>query len=168
MRDLEIGEFLEVPKLEVPDTSDPLPNCFIEGDDSTVDRGVGDGEEVDDIFTIAGKLWHSVWKGEDSGSDRPVPCNSPVSAILDHLCGFDRSERDFDISKLLDFGIVVGGGELTTEDRIEVDGSPCDDILPLRIWKLWTVWFINEGPFGRLGVDCVNFDEFECFREGVS
>lgn len=44
MRDFEISVFLEIPEFEVPDTPDPLSDCLVKGDDSTVDRGVSDGE----------------------------------------------------------------------------------------------------------------------------
>jgi hypothetical protein len=85
-----------------------------------------------------------VREGETDRSDGPVPSNRPVSSILDQLCGFDGSERDLKVSKLLDLEIVIAGGKLSTEDGIETDRSPGDDILPFGVRELRTVWFVNE------------------------
>ena len=53
MSDFEIGELLKIPELKVPDTANPLVDCFIKGDDSIVDTGVSDGVEIDDVLSIA-------------------------------------------------------------------------------------------------------------------
>ena len=42
MRDFEIGEFLEVGEFKISDTSNPLTDCFVKGDDSAMDAGVSD------------------------------------------------------------------------------------------------------------------------------
>ena len=83
-------------------------------------------------------------EGIDSRSNSPIPGNGPVSAVFDQLGGFDRSEGDLKLTELLDLRIVMGGGELSTEDCVEIDSSPCDDVLPLRVWELWTIRFIDE------------------------
>ena len=107
-------------------------------------------------------------EGEDSRSNSLIPGNDPVASVPDQLGGLDCSKGDLKVTELLDFRIVMGGGELSTEDGIEVDSSSSDDVLPFRIWKLWTVWFVNKRPLGCFGIDSVDFDEFECFGEGVS
>jgi len=35
--------------------------------------------------------------------------------------------------------VVIGGQELTSEDRVEVDGSTGDNIVPFHIWELWKI-----------------------------
>ena len=144
MHDLEISELLEVPEFKISDASNSLPDCFIEGDDSSVDGGVGDGEQVDNVFPITCEFRQSVREGEDSRSNSPIPGDGPVSAVFDQLGGFDHSEGDFKVTKLLDLWIVMGGGELATEDCIKIDSSSCNDVLPLRIRELGTVGFINK------------------------
>ena len=56
MCDLEIGKLLEVPKFKVSNTSDPFSDCSIESDDSGMDGGVGDGEQVDNVFSITSEF----------------------------------------------------------------------------------------------------------------
>ena len=89
MSDFEIGELLEIGKFKVPDTSNPFPDSSVEGDDSTMDAGVGDGEKVDDVLPITGEFMYSVREGESNGSDRSIPGDGPVSSILNHFRGFD-------------------------------------------------------------------------------
>ena len=74
---------------------------------------------------------YPVGESECGGPDCSVPGNGTVAAVFDHLSGFNGSKRDFKISELLDLGIVLSGGQLSTEDCIKVDGSPTDNVLPL-------------------------------------
>ena len=107
-------------------------------------------------------------EGEDGGPDCSIPGDRPVSSTLNNFCGFDCSERNLDVTKFLNFRIIVGGRELSAEHCIKVDCPSCDDILPLGVGKFWAIGFINEGPLGRFGVECVDLDELESLREGVS
>ena len=69
--------------------------------------GVGNGEEIDDVLSIAGEFLGSVRKGKESSSDCPIPHNRPVSAILDNLGWFNCSEGNLKVSEFLDLGIIV-------------------------------------------------------------
>lgn len=168
MHDFEIGKLLVIPEFDVSNAADSFSDRFIECDDSTMDRGVSDREQVNDIFPVAGKLLQPVGESEEYRSNCSVPSNGPVSAIFDCLGGLDSSERDLDLSELLDLGVVVGSGELSTEDSLEVDSSPCDNVLPLRVWKFGTVWFVNERSSRCFEVNYIHSDEFESFDESVS
>ena len=59
-------------------------------------------------------------------------------------------------------------GKLAAADCVKVDGSPCNNVLPLGVWKFRAIRFVDEGSFSCFGIDCVYFDEFESFGEGVS
>src|SRR5271168_2005428 len=107
-------------------------------------------------------------KRKDGSSDSSVPGDSPISSVLDQFSGLNGAEGDFEISKFLDFRVVVRGRELSTEDCVEVDGSPRYDVLPLRVGELWTVWLIDEGSLRCFRVDCVDLNELERFCKGVS
>ena len=130
MSDLEIGKLLEVPELKVSDAPDSLPDCLIKGDDSRMDGGMCNGEQVNDVFSIACEFLHSVGESEDSCSNCPIPGNGPVASVLDQLGGFNRSKSDLQITKFFDLGVVMSGGELPTEDCIKVNCPSCDNILP--------------------------------------
>ena len=110
MRDLEIGEFFKIGEFKVSNTAHSFTDCSVEGNDSAMDTGVSDGEEVDDVLSIARELKYSVWEGKDSRSDRPVPGDSPVPTVLDNFSGFNSSEGDFEVPKLFDFGVILGSG----------------------------------------------------------
>ena len=69
-------------------------------------------------------------EGENGRSNCPVPGDVPVSSILDQFCWLNCSEGDLEIAKLLNFGVIMCHGELSTEYCIEVDGSPIDDVFP--------------------------------------
>jgi hypothetical protein len=109
VRDLEIGELFIIGEFKVSDISNPLSDSFVKGDNSTMDTGMSDCEEVDDIFSIAGKLMDPVRECEGSGSDSPVPGDSPISPVLDRFSRLDRSEGDLELSKLLDLRFILGG-----------------------------------------------------------
>ena len=110
MRDFEVGKLLKVGKFEVSDAPNSLSDSFIKGDDSAVYAGVSDCEQVNDIFSIAREFLNPVGECEDGRSNGPIPRNRPISPILNDFRGLDGSERDFEVSKFLDFGIVMGGG----------------------------------------------------------
>jgi hypothetical protein len=62
----------------------------------------------------------------------------------------------------------MGSRQLSTEDGVEIDSSSCDDILPFGVWKLGTIWFVNERSLRCFGINCVGFNEFERLCERVS
>ena len=70
-------------------------------------------------------------ESEHGRSDCPIPGDCPVPSVLDQLRGLDGPESDLEISDFLDLGIIVCGGELPTEDCVEIDRSAGDDVLPL-------------------------------------
>jgi hypothetical protein len=115
VRDFEIGKFFEIRQLKIPDTSNSLPDCFVKGNDSVIDTGVSDQEQVDDIFSIVGEFLHSMEKGKNSCSNCSVPGDGLIPSIPDHLCGFDSSEGDFKVSEFLNFCVIEGGGELSAK-----------------------------------------------------
>jgi hypothetical protein len=119
--DLEIGELFEICEFKITDAPDSLSDGFIERDDSAVDTGMRDSEEVDDIFSIAGEFMHSVGKSESRGPNGPIPGDVPITSVLDDFSWFNGPVRDFKISEFLHFGIVLGSRELSTEDSVEVD-----------------------------------------------
>ena len=109
-----------------------------------MDGGVGDCEEVDDVFSIAGEFHVSVREGERNGSDRLVPGDRPVSSILDEFGGLNRSKSDFHVPELFCLEVVVGGSELATEYCVKTDCSLGNNVLPLRIWELGAIRLVNE------------------------
>jgi hypothetical protein len=163
VRDFEIGEFLEIPQFKISDAPNSFPDCLVECDDSAMNTGVSDGEQIDDIFSITGEFLHPVGEGEDSRSDCPIPGDGPVPTILDQFGGFGSSERDFQVTEFLNFGFIMGCGELATEYGVEIDGSSSNDVFPLRIRELGTVGFVNEGSSGCFRINGVGLNEFECF-----
>ena len=85
MSDFEIGELLKIPELKVSDASNPLPDCFVKRNDSIVDAGVSDGEEVNDVLSIAGEFFETMGEGENCRSNCSVPGNVPVSSVLNQF-----------------------------------------------------------------------------------
>jgi hypothetical protein len=88
-----------------------------------MDGGVSDREQADDILSITGEFLVPVGEGEHDCPNSSVPGDCPVSSVLDDFGRFNCSKRHFDVPKLLDLKIVVGGRELAAEDRIEIDSS---------------------------------------------
>ena len=82
---------------------------------------MGDREKVDDKLSVTGEFCVSMGESEGNSPDGFVPLagNGPVSCILDNLGRLNRSKRDFrvDVSKRLSFEVVIGGRELTANDR---------------------------------------------------
>ena len=165
MSDFEVGIFLKGGQLKVPNTPRSSPYCFVECDDSVMDGGVGDGEKVDDVFSVAREFCMSVREGEGDCSDSSVPSDRPVSSVLDGLHGLNRSKSDFEVAEFLCFEVVIGGRELPSEYCIQVDCLSRDDILPFRVWKLGAIGLVNERTFRCFWVDCVHIEEFESFGE---
>lgn len=56
---------------------------------------------------------------------------------------------------------------MSSEDGIEIDRSPRDDILPFGVWEFWAIGFINERSLCCLGINCVDFNELERFGKSV-
>ena len=91
---------------------------------------MGNGEEIDDVFSITGEFLLSVRKGKESGSDCPIPHNRPVSTIFDNFRWLNRSKGNLEVSEFLNFGVIVHSGKLSAEDCVEVDCSTRNNILP--------------------------------------
>ena len=51
--------------------------------------------------------------------------------------------------------------------RSEVDGPPCNNVLPLGVWELRAIWLIDEGTFSCPGIDRIGLDELKSLCEGV-
>jgi hypothetical protein len=64
-----------------------------------------------------------VGEGEDSRSNSLIPGNDPVASVPDQLGGLNCSKGDLKVTELFDFRIIMGGGELPTENGVEVDSS---------------------------------------------
>jgi hypothetical protein len=123
VRDLEVGKLFVVRQFEVSDRSNPFSYCFVEGDDSGMEAGVSDGEQRGDILSICREFVESVREGIGGCSDSTIPGNGPFPSITDAFGRFNRSKREFEVPQLFDLDVIVGGGELTTEDGIEIDGD---------------------------------------------
>src|ERR1700678_2731868 len=65
-------------------------------------------------------------KGRSSYSS--VPGNAPISSVSDSFGRLNRSKRELEVPKSLDFEVVVCRRELSTEDGVEVDGFPGNNI----------------------------------------
>src|ERR1700678_401273 len=106
--------------------------------------GVSNGEHGDDILSISGEFSQLMRESKRGGSDGSVLCNGPLPSILDNLSGLNRSKREFKVSELLDLELIICRRELSTEDGVQTDGFPSDNILPLRVWEFRTTGGVGE------------------------
>ena len=57
-----------------------------------------------------------------NSSDSLVPGDGPVSSILDNFGRFNHTKREPEVPEFLNSEVVIGGGELSTENSIQIDG----------------------------------------------
>jgi hypothetical protein len=100
-----------------------------------VEDGIGSSEERGDVFPIIRELVESVRESERGRSAGSIPRDGPIPAVTDFLRGFDGAICELNVANLRGFDVVIGGGELPSEDRVEVDGSTGNDIVPFGIWE---------------------------------
>jgi hypothetical protein len=116
-----------------------MSDCFIERDNSGVEHSIGSGEKRGDVLSVVREFVEPMREGVRCGSNGSVPSDRPVSTVRDCFSGLNRSERDFDVSNGFGSNVVIGRRELSTEDIVQVDRSPQDDVFPLGIGKFGTI-----------------------------
>ena len=122
---------------------------------------MSNGEQGGDIFAISCELLQSMRERKGGSSDGSIPGDTPVSTVSYDFGRFNRSIRELEFSKFFDSEVVIRRGELSTENRIEIDCFSGDNVSPLRIWELWTSWGVGERSSGCLRVQGINSKELE-------
>ena len=104
-----------------------------------MEDGIGSCEERGDVFSITRQLVEPVRESERGCSAGSIPRDSPIPAVTHFLRGFDGAIRELNVSDFRGLDVVIRGRELTSEDRVEVDSSTGDNIVPFRIRELWAI-----------------------------